>query len=193
VEGRRHTTVQTSAFSDKKKTYLSDEVHGDVYGHNGLLGGNPEILTGSRNGRIGSADWSMSEEEFHHRSEHVDDVPFEFVPALKPTADLERSATAAAAAVAAAAADIGRLKLSDKAIEEEASMGMVENNFPPLELECAWRCIPHPLKVARGGEDVHMICRSVSMRHLASPIVRCFAMLKNSDLTAISSSYDAMD
>ncbi len=119
----------------------------------------------------------MTEEEFQQRSEDVDGAPFEFVPVLKPSADRKRSAAAAAAAVAAAAANIGRLKLSDNNVDEETSLDMMESNFPPLELECAWRCIPHPLKVARGGEDVHMICRSVCA---GSSICVCayYAMLK---------------
>ena len=29
-----------------------------------------------------------------------------------------------------------------------------------LELDCAWSSIPHPLKVHRGGEDVHIMCRA---------------------------------
>eukprot|EP00802_Teleaulax_amphioxeia_P013354 Tamp_13404.p1 GENE.Tamp_13404~~Tamp_13404.p1 ORF type:complete len:555 (-),score=77.21 Tamp_13404:59-1702(-) len=29
-----------------------------------------------------------------------------------------------------------------------------------LELDCAWSSIPHPLKVHRGGEDVHIVCRA---------------------------------
>uniref|UniRef100_A0A7S0MYG8 Protein phosphatase n=1 Tax=Cryptomonas curvata TaxID=233186 RepID=A0A7S0MYG8_9CRYP len=156
MEGSR-SSLHTAAASGKKKSCLGSESHGDVYD---LRGANPEILTATHNGRIGSADWSMTEEEFQQRSEDFDDVPFEFAPVLKPTADRERSAAAAAAAVAAAAANIGRLKLSEKTAEEETCLGMMESNFAPLELECAWRCIPHPLKVARGGEDVHMICRA---------------------------------
>jgi hypothetical protein len=162
MEGGR-SSFPSAAVSDKKKSFLSDE--------------SPEILTATHNGHFGSTDWSMNEEEFQQRSEDIDDLPFDFVPVLKPTADRERSATAAAAAVAAAAANFGRLKLSDRGVDEETSLGMMESNFEPLELECAWRCIPHPLKVARGGEDVHMICRSVRPSRLAWPdmpyYIRC--------------------
>jgi hypothetical protein len=123
-----------------------------------LRGSTPfDELSASRVGRIGSADWSMSEEEFQHRLEDAD-ATLDFAPILK-SKDREWSANAAAVAVATAAANMDELKQVGKSTLDEASHALEQSS--QLEFECAWRCIPHPLKVARGGEDVHMICRSV--------------------------------
>ena len=137
----------------RDKTHLVPEAENCGLKHGILLrGSDPDIF--QRSTRIGSADWSMSEEEYQHRSEDVNGDVLDFAT-LRPPEERELSATAAAAAVAAAAANMEELKLVDKAKLE------TEVTLQPLELECAWRCIPHPLKVARGGEDVHMICRSI--------------------------------
>ena len=44
-----------------------------------------------------------------------------------------------------------------------------------LELDCAWSSIPHPLKVHRGGEDVHIVCRAGGERCMLHAACCCRA------------------
>ena len=166
---KRHGFDGTEVFNGKKfgqpasdNSLLLDENDLDGLAQGVLLrGSEPRDLSAPRLGRMGSSDWSMSEEEFQHRLEDAEDATLDFAPILKGKT-LEQSAKEAAVAVAAAAANMDEIKFRGRSTQDEAGLESEQYSQPPLELECAWRCIPHPLKVARGGEDVHMICRYVS-------------------------------
>jgi len=54
-----------------------------------------------------------------------------------------------------------KVKKTEKKLlgSKSTKTGSSQLSAPKLGLDCGWSCIPHPLKVHRGGEDVHFVHR----------------------------------
>jgi len=77
---------------------------------------------------------------------------------IPPPTKRSTSETSRATPSPSSAASPGNLPLSNR----QPSADTAAHPLVPwkLELDCAWSSIPHPLKVHRGGEDVHIVCRA---------------------------------